>query len=62
MTSINDLCKSHRRNYFYDDGEGLVGVHNHSGFVLWYRYIENVGYSLAGSTLTPQGSAKHTLS
>ena len=61
MTTIEQLCCSHRtRTYFVDD-EGLIGVLNHRYVVLWYRSIVLVGYSLVGETNTPQGAQEINL-
>ena len=63
MKTIADLCKSHRtRTYFVDPpGEdGLVGVYNHRNMVVWYRMTE-AGYSMTGSTETPQGAQERKL-
>ena len=57
---IKDLCKNHRRTYYFDDGEGLIGVHNHRHIVLWYR-CNMAGYTLVGETATPEGAQKRYL-
>ena len=60
MKTISELCRAHRRTYYFDDGEGLIGVHNHAGVVLWYRWVLG-GYSLCGSTATPQSATRKEL-
>ncbi len=45
---------------YFVDGEGLTGIPNAQGKVLWYRWTAD-GYSLAGSTDTPEGAQKRTL-
>ncbi len=59
LDSIAALCKSHRALVYFDDGNGLIGVYNHANIVQWYRWTM-AGYSLSGSTLTPEGAeARH---
>ena len=53
--SIAELCRQHRRSSFYDDGNGQIGVLNHCDEILWYGWTLG-GYSLQGSTDTPQGA------
>lgn len=60
MKTIATLCKAHRRRSYFDDGEGLIGVYNHRNMVLWYRWTV-AGYSLTGSTNTPQGTQRYYL-
>lgn len=57
MKTISDVCQSHRRTCFYDDGKGFLGVYNHRNVVSWYKYTV-AGYSLVGETKTPQGAQK----
>jgi len=57
MNTISNLCKSHRTTTYFDDGEGLVGVYNHRNVVMWYRWT-NAGYSLVGTTQTPQKATR----
>lgn len=57
MNSIADLCRTHRRNSYFDNGEGLTGVANHRNVILWYRWTA-AGYSLVGETQTPQGAQR----
>lgn len=54
---ISGLCREHRTSYYFDDGEGLIGVTNHRGGISWYRFVSG-GYSLVGETATPQGAQR----
>jgi len=54
---IPGLCREHRTRYYFDDGEGLIGVTNHRGGISWYRWVSD-GYSLVGETATPQGAQR----
>ena len=61
MKTLKALCKSHRRRCYFEDEEGLIGVYNHRNQVLWYRWSV-AGYSLTGSSASPQGAEMHYLS
>ena len=61
MKTIAAVCRAHRRRCYFDDGEGLIGVYNHRNVVLWYRWTE-AGYSVTGSTNTPERAQLRYLS
>lgn len=60
LNSIEVLCKSHRASVYFVDGGDLIGVYNHANMVLWYRWTL-AGYSLTGSTLTPEGAEERRI-
>ncbi len=60
MKSIAEVCASHRAHNYFEDSEGLIGVYNHAYIVFWYQWTLG-GYSLTGSTNTPQGAQMRRL-
>lgn len=59
--TLEDLVHSQPSNStYFVDGEGLTGIPNTRGKILWYRWTQE-GYSLAGSTDTPEGAQEKKL-
>ncbi len=60
MKTIEAICKAHITKTYFVNGM-LIGVFNHRGVVLWYKWLGLAGYSLIGETATTEGAEERKL-
>lgn len=63
--AIKRLCRSHRTRTYFEAEDGHVGVYNHAGVVLWYKWVGSGtlrSLSLSGSSRTSSGAKEKRVS
>jgi len=61
MNTIEDVCRDHGANVYFDDGVGFLAVRS-GGLFNWYTWdVKSRSYRKTGSTLRSMGAQKRLL-